>query len=237
MLSLQGALAHAGPADYVFVPSVTYGEREIDFKMGTVRRNAGDESGRESAASLGFGYGVREWWFTEFYAKYERNSGEKTKFDAFEWENKFQLTEPGRFPVDVGFILEIERPKDRAEGYEVVFGPLFQAEIGNVQLNFNPLLERNYRSEEDNPLRLNYQWQVKYRWRPQLDFGLQGFGELGKWNDWSPSHEQSHRAGPAVFGKFALGGRHAIVYNAAVLRDLNGDSRGTTFRAQVEYEF
>ena len=81
LLSLPVALAHAGPADYVFVPSVTYGEREIDFKMGTVRRG-GDEDGgggRESAASLGFGYGATQWWFTEFYAKYERNPAERRR--------------------------------------------------------------------------------------------------------------------------------------------------------------
>jgi hypothetical protein len=28
----------AGPADYVYTPSVTYGEREIDFKMGSAEK-------------------------------------------------------------------------------------------------------------------------------------------------------------------------------------------------------
>ena len=46
--------AHAGPADYVYVPSVISGEHEIDFKAGMVRRSG---EGRESAASLGYGYG------------------------------------------------------------------------------------------------------------------------------------------------------------------------------------
>src|SRR4051812_28752149 len=92
-LSIGNAVA--GPADYVFTPSVEYGEREIDFKSGTVKRS-GEE--RESAASIGFGYGATEYWFTEFYLKYKRENGGGTFFDAVEWENKFQLTQPGQYP-------------------------------------------------------------------------------------------------------------------------------------------
>ena len=234
VLWLQAFIVHAGPDEYVFMPSVTYGEREIDLKFGSSKKS--DEA-RASAGSLGFGYGITSWWMVEPYGKWKRTGGETTKFDAYEIENKFQLTEPGKFPVDLGFIVEIERPKDRDEGYEVTFGPLFQGEIGRVQLNGNVLFQRNYRAAEDNPMRLNYQWQAKYRWLPQFEFGAQGFGQLGQWNQWAPSSEQSHRIGPAMFGKLALGGRQAIKYNAAVLLDVNGDRRGNTFRTQVEYEF
>lgn len=234
LLPLLAPLAHAGPNEYVFTPSVTYGERELDFKFGTAKRPDED---RESAASLGFGYGLTQWWMTELYVKYNREGGERTKFDAWELENKFQLTEPGQYPVDVGFIVELERPNDRDEGYEVTFGPLFQTEFGAVQINANAIFVRNYRAAEDNPMRLNYQWQAKYRWRPLFEFGAQGFGELGQWNHWAPSSEQSHRMGPAFFGRYSLGGRQAIKYNAGLLFDVNGEKRGTTFRTQVEFEF
>lgn len=223
----------AGPADYVYTPAVTYGEREIDFKSGTVKRPG---EGRESAASLGFGYGVTDYWFTEIYGKYKRE-GETGGFDALEWENKFQLTQPGQYLIDVGFITEIERPRDRSEGYEVKFGPLLQTEFGKTQLNLNILFERNYRAVEANPLRLGYQYQAKYRWKPELELGVQGFGDVGQWNRFAPRSEQSHRVGPAIFGKFALGGRHAIRYNAAYLVDVSDTKRGNTLRAQVEYEF
>ena len=82
-----------------------------------------------TASSIGFGYGVTQRWFTELYRKYEGSTGEGTHFDAWEWENKFQLTETGQYPVDVGFIVELERPKNRNEGNEVRFGPLFQTEF------------------------------------------------------------------------------------------------------------
>jgi hypothetical protein len=100
--------AFAGPADYVFTPAVTYGEREIDFKYGAASKK--DEPSQQ-AASLGFGYGATESWFTEFYVKGTRE-GAQNRFDALEWENKFQLTEIGKYPVDVGFIMEFELPHE-----------------------------------------------------------------------------------------------------------------------------
>jgi hypothetical protein len=226
--------AIAEPADYVHTPDVTYGEREIDFKIGTIKR---PNQYRESASSIGFGYGLTQNWFSEVYVKYKRENGEGTFRDAFEWENKFQLTDPGKYPVDTGFLLEIERPKDHSEGYEVTFGPLFQTEFGKTQVNTNLLFKRNYQADFPNRLQLGYQWQVKYRWLQQFEFGAQGFGEVGDWDKWAARDQQSHRYGPAIFGKIDVGNRKAIKYNMAYLIDASSVTRSNTFRTQVEYEF
>lgn len=223
-----------GPADYVYGPAVSYGEREIDFTAGS--RKFTDEP-RESAASLGFGYGLTQFWFTELYVKYKRENSNGNAFDAFEWENKFQLTQPGQYPVDVGFILEIERPRLRTEGYEVKVGPLFQTEFGKTQLNANLLLQRSYRAAESNGLQLAYQWQAKYRWKQAFEFGAQGFGDVGRLTHFSHRDEQTHLLGPAVFGKLLLGGRNAVTYNAAFLVDAGDANHSKAFRTQIEYEF
>jgi hypothetical protein len=76
-----------------------------------------------------------------------------------------------------------------------------------LQLNFNPLLPNITRAVAENGTFFGYQWQVKYLWQQALEFGAQGFGEMGKWNHFAPTSEQSHRLGPAVFGKIGLGGR------------------------------
>jgi hypothetical protein len=231
---LSPIIANAGPADYIYTPAVTYGEKEIDFKMGSSDKK---DSPTEAAASIGFGYGVKQWWFTEFYSKYKRELNENTKFDAYEWENKFQLTEAGEYPVDIGFLLEIERPQDHDEGWEVKWGPLFQTEFGKVQLNANLLFQRNYQAANANDLLMFYQWQVKYRWLSQFEYGLQGFGNMGTYDNWAPQDQQSHQAGPAVFGKLPLGGGHAIKYNAAWLLGASKAAPDNTVRLQVEYEF
>ncbi len=226
--------AHASPSDYVFLPSIGYGEREIDFKFGTAKSNG---EARDSAASLGFGWGATPWWFTELYLKYEREGSASTHFDAFEWENKFLLTEPGRYWVDVDLITELEHPQRRAEGYEFRFGPLLQTAIGRLQLNANLLFERHYDADISEHTQMGYQMQIKYRWMREFEFGMQGFGELGDWDHWSHYSEQTHRFGPAVFGKLPLGGRNAIRYNAAFLFGATPATPDHTFRLQTEWEF
>ena len=230
MLCLQSA--HAGPADYVYTPTVEKGEKEIDFKSGTA-----DQDPRKTVATLGLGYGVNDWWFTEVYVKYAKTGGDSVKYDAFEWENKFQLTETGKYPVDVGFITEIEIPRDSDEGIELKVGPLFQTEMGKLQLNGNILFEKHFDAATSSPTVAGYQWQAKYRWQPALEYGLQGFGELGAWDDWDSANDQSHKVGPAIFGKFAVGQRQAIKYNTAWLFGVSDGAPDNTFRLQAELEF
>lgn len=224
----------AGPSEYIYTPIVEYGEREIDFKFGSRKMSNPDAS--KAAASIGLGYGVTERWFTEVYLKYNRVTG-TTDFDAIEWENKFQLTETGKYPVDLGFLVEVERPQNRSEGYEVKYGPLLQTEFGKTQLNANLLFKRNYLADFSNRTQANYQMQAKYRMKQGFQLGLQAFGELGNYDNWSTRRNQSHRAGPAIFGKLPLGNRTAIKYNTAYLMGTTETIRGKTLRMQVEYEF
>lgn len=234
--ALHCGIAAASPADYVYMPTVEYGEREIDFKYGNAKEGDGT---RSMTTSLGFGYGATEYWFTEIYAKREIEDG--GGLTIAEWENKFQLTETGKYPVEIGLITEIEAPlSDGHAPYEFKLGPLFQTEFGKLQLNGNLLFERKFGPEEEDEqhdTEMGYQWQVKYRWKKTFEFGAQGFGDMGKWNDWEPSDQQSHKLGPAVFGKISLGQRQAIKYNAAWLFGTTNASPDNNFRMQVEYEF
>jgi hypothetical protein len=230
----QNALA--GAADYIYTPTVEYGEKEIDFKAGSTSPLDGIST---QGASIGYGYGAKEYWFTEVYLKQERSGSEIS--NIAEWENKFQLTDTGQYPVDIGFITELEAPLSANVPWELKIGPLFQTEFGKIQLNGNLLFERAFGKTDENGLPyvtiFSYQLQAKYRWQPILEFGVQGFGEMGKWNHWDPQAEQIHRIGPAVFGKYALGNRQAIRYNAAWLFGASEAAPSHTFRLQVEYEF
>lgn len=231
---LVPVMLHAAPNDYVRSPIVEQGEKEIDFKWGAENRK-GMASG--TATSLGFGLGVNSWWFTELYGKWKRDPGSSNAFDALEWENRFQLTETGKYPVDVGFLLEIERPQDRSEGYELTYGPLLQAEWGAIQGNLNLLWQKHVRASVPFETELHYQVQLKYRASEKFEWGAQGFGSFGRWDNWAPSSEQQHMFGPAVFGKIKTGAKQAVKYNAAILFGTNDVSPRTTLRLQTEYEF
>ncbi len=232
LCAAQAALA--GPANYVKSPIVEYGEREIELKWGRAR--AGDGT-HEHQAIIGLGYGIRPWWFTEVNTGFEGGTGKSTAYEAIEWENVFQLTETGRHALDAALFVEIERPRDHAEGWELKYGPLLQTEFGRVQLNGNALFERHLRADEPSETELHYEWQAKYRLRPALELGFQGFGELGKWDDWAAHEQQEHLWGPAVFGKVHLGGRQALKYDAAYLVAASPAAPDRTLRFRLEYEF
>jgi hypothetical protein len=231
---LAARAALAGPAAYVHTPIVEYGEREFELKWGDAKQGDGTH---ERQAVIGVGSGVTPWWFTELNVGFEGETGTSTKYEAVEWENVFQLTETGKHAVDAGLLLEIERPRDHAEGWEVTFGPLLQSEVGRVQLNGNVLFERHFDAAEPGETELLYEWQVKYRWHPRLEFGLQGFGELGKWDHWAAGSDQSHILGPAIFGRFALGAHHALRYDAGYLFAASPAAPDRTLRVRLEYEF
>jgi hypothetical protein len=225
----------AGPADYVYTPNVEKGEKEVGFKFGT---NKAEDGTRSNTTSLGFGYGATDFWFTEVYLK--RESEGSDGLTIAEWENKFQITETGKYGVDVGLISEIELPLSNSKSpWEFKVGPLFQTEFGNVQLNGNVLFERKIGGDdvETHITELGYQVQAKYRYKKELEFGVQGFGEVGEWNHWNNAGEQNHRFGPAIFGKFSLGKMGAIKYDTAWLFGLSDAAPNNTFRLQMEYEF
>jgi len=226
----------ASPADYVYAPNVEYGEKEVDTKFGSSRQRDGTYA---QAASIGFGYGAKEHWFTEFYLKQESSGNQNN--NLAEWENKFQLTETGEYLVDAGLITELEAPLSGNAPWEFKFGPLLQTEFGKLQLNGNLLFERAFGKADESGIpyttNFSYQWQAKYRWRPAFEYGLQGLGETGKWNNWDAPADQVHRIGPAIFGKISVGHRQAVRYNAAWLMASSSAAPSHTFRMQIEYEF
>lgn len=226
----------AGPADYIYTPAIEYGEREIDIKYGASSPLAGNSA---QAVSVGLGLGVTENWFSEVYLKQEQSGS--LGVALAEWENKFKFTETGEYPVDVGMIAELEAPLSGHAPWELRLGPLFQTEYRKLQLNGNLLFSRAFGSADENGVpfctNFGYQWQIKYRWLAAFEFGMQGMGDMGKWDNWSGRAEQNHRIGPAIFGKFSLGKRQAIRYNAAWLMGASTAAPQNTVRTQLEYEF
>lgn len=227
---------YAGAADYVYTTAIEQGERELGIKLGAA---APVDGTGQQVAGIGLGYGVTDHWFTELYLKQEHNGGARATLA--EWENKWLFTETGQYLLDVGLLAELEVPLSGAAPWELRLGPLLQKEIGKIQLNGNLLFVRAFGMKDESgvPFSTNLacQWQVKYRWKPALEFGMQGLGEMGTWNQWSPVASQSHRMGPAVFGKIALGNRQAIKYNAAWLVGVSAAAPAHTLRSQLEYEF
>jgi hypothetical protein len=219
-LLLSATAAHAGPADKVYLPAVEAGEREFEFRGGY--QNGGEEDDLQQYVA-DFGYGVNARWFTEIAGEYEKLPGEGGEFEALEWENIFLLTEPGEHWLDVGLFAEYEYSLEGGPD-EIVIGPLLQKDFGRLQANFNPLVEREIGDGAEDEFEFLYALQLKWRINPMFEPGLQAFGE-----------EDSHRIGPAMFGRMHSHGRE-FKYDAAILFGTGSAAADLTVRFQFEYE-
>jgi hypothetical protein len=81
---------------------------------------------------------------------------------------------------------------------------------------------------------VSYAWQVKWRSNSRFEPGVQGFGSLGRTNDFG--HATEHKIGPAFFGQVVLGSRNKLKYDGAILFGLNTNRPDTTVRFTLEYE-
>jgi hypothetical protein len=231
-LFLQLPTAQADPADKVYLPTVVQGEWELELRGGWQNWHDHDDD-RERQFVLDVGYALTSWWKSELAVGVTRLPDTSTRLDEIEWENIFALTEPGQYWLDVGLFAELAR--DRAEGRNVVaIGPMFQKDFGALQTNVNLLFERQLGAHAEAGAEIDYAWQVKWRGNPRFEPGVQGFGTLGRSNDFA--HETEHKIGPAFFSQVVLGARHKIKFDAAVLFGLNRNTPNTTIRFNLEYE-
>ncbi len=231
-LFLQLPTAQADPADKVYLPTVVQGEWELELRGGWQKwRNHDDDRERQFVGDVG--YGFTPWWKSELAVGVTRLPDTSTRLDEIEWENIFALTEPGQYWVDLGLFAELAR--DRGEGRNALaIGPLLQKEFGRLQANINVLFERQLGAHAEPGAEINYAWQMKWRGNPRFEPGLQGFGTLGRTNDFA--HESEHKVGPAFFSTANLSGSDKLKFDAALLFGLNRNTPHTTLRFTLEYE-
>lgn len=224
------AAAIAGAADPIYAPMVVKGETEFEFRGGYRDFNGAPN---EHAFVFDIGYGVTDRWRTEAVLEYAAEGGGRGRLEALEWENVFVLTEPGKHWMDVGLLAEYEHSFASGPD-ELKIGPLLQKEIGPTIANLNLRFKREVGSGASSNTELDYRWQLKWRGSEALEWGLQGFGELGTVQHLGEG--DTHILGPALFGVKRLPGREKLRYNAAVLAGLNDAAPDVTVRFQVEYE-
>ena len=234
LLLLSAAPACADPGYYVVTAYDNEGQRSVDFRYWTVRLRG---SPVFAWPEVGFGYGVTSRWTTGVLASWIGSSQMATRLSTWNWQNEFLLTQ-GQYPFDLAVYLNYIANHDRAEGDAIEVGPVFQTELGRAtQLNLNLFFERHFHTAAPGPTTAKYQWQVKYRASRAWQFGVQGFGELGRWDTWSPSDQQSHRAGPAIFGTLPMGDGKSLQVQAAYLVGSIYGQHGSMFSLRAHYTF
>jgi high-affinity iron transporter len=234
---LAAPQAHAGFK--VYTPYVEYHEFEVEYRPSvTIDGNPAKDNAQTHL--IGVGYGVTEWWFTEVYGEWEREAGtgETTGFQALEWENRFQLTDPGEYWADLGVLVEYVRPdaSDAADKIELVL--LAAKPVGKFDVAWNLTVEREVGSHASDDTELAQALQVKYRLAPTFEPGIEFYSEFGAIGSFPATNNQEHFIGPVAEGKFLLDDKGTkIKYNVGYLFGLTDETPDGVVKATIELEF
>ncbi len=199
IISATPALA----ADKLYYPYVTPGELEVEY-FGS--RSFDSDSSKDNAQKQQFsvGYGVTDRWFTELYSKFEREPQDHTTFDAWEWENIFQLTERGEYWLDVGSSLAYEwtPQSNRADTIETRL--LLEKDMDKTSHILNVILEKDIGSGPKASLESTVLWSSRYNLSRYFEPGFEISSDFGELKDTGSFDEQKHSIGPTAYGKIPL---------------------------------
>lgn len=226
--------ANAAPYK-VYSPKVVKGETEIEYRGYYDNDDDATRDGKEKH-KFGVGYGVTDWWFSEIYGVWEKAPGGDRDYEALEWENKFRLTDPGKYWADFGLLTEIEKP-DHGDVYEVKLAPLIEKQVGNLIFTGNLFFEWETGSGSSSGTTFAYAGSVRYMLDPRFEPAIEVFGEPGRINHWGSFNEQEHWIGPAVYGSVGIVPGQKVKYSGAVLFGETSVSPDQRFVVRLEYEF
>jgi len=237
-LALAAGTRDAQAGFKVYAPYVEYGELEIEYRP-SVTVDGDPAKDNEQKHLLGVGYGFTEWWFSEFYAEWEREAGpgEETAFEAFEWENLFQLTNPGENWADFGLLVEYERTDDNKAPDKIELALLFAKELGQFNATYNLVFEKEVGGGAGNDVELAQAFQLKYRLDKAFEPGIEVYSEFGALGDMPDFDDQEHYVGPIVTGVVPLGESGLkLKYNAGYLFGVTDEAADGVVKAIVELE-
>jgi len=233
-ITLIGVSTQALATHKVYSPHVEKGEIEIEAR-GHVDFDDDNDKDKARKDIFEIGYGLTDWWRTSLFVEYEEEPQGDYEHAATAWENIFQVTESGKYWMDVGLYLEYEVPEGSDPDSLEIKG-LFEKEVKRFVNTANLIFERQVGGNASKDIELGYAWRTKYRLRTDFEPGLELYGDLGELDDWDINDDQNHQAGPVATGKFHLGEESAIVYELGYLFGLTSESPDGSVKWMLEFE-
>lgn len=238
VVALSAMTTAANAATRLYSPYVTPGELEIEY-FGS--RFVDNDNSKDNVQKQQFavGYGVNEWWKTELYSKFVKGAQDDMKFDEWEWENLFQLTERGEYWLDVGATVAYEwtPQSDRADNLEARL--LLAKDFDKTLHLLNVIAEKNVGSGPKESMEGKLLWSSRYNYSRYFEPGFEIESDFGEIKDAGSFDEQKHYIGPAAYGKIPLNlTTHAdgLKYRVGYLFGISDAANDGEIVAQVEYE-
>jgi hypothetical protein len=228
-LTLLGAVRFARADDFiVYSPYVIASQSEIEargYQYADSRPGFGG-----SAAEVSLAYGVTGWWKPELYVvEYQHTPESGGRLIGSEFENTFQLTSPGQYWADLGFLASFEHFTAAHTPNTLEFGPLFEKTSGRFAHILNLIWEKEVGGGAAGNFPFRYTYSGTYAVSQAFRPGLEAYGR--------PT-DRAYQAGPIVAGEWHLPGtRSHVEYRLGVVFGINSDAPQQTWLARFEYEF
>ena len=244
VILLSGGLATGSAAHAqlkVRYPIVDYREFEIEHFSDITfdKPNSGKTNNQRYTTE--YGYGPLPFWFFELGNELQAPNGENITYDATEIENYFQLTPTGKYWGDLTMFAEYEHTAHKADPKSFTFGPLAQAEFGEIAgfgalHTLNLLFTKTVGNNSTDATQLNIAWQSRLLIDPLLAPGFEYYSQINQILNPGKSGEQQHRIGPVLIGLRNFAPYGQIKYEIGYLFGLTTATPRGTVRWRFEYE-
>ncbi len=214
----------------IYSPGITQGERELESILYTTK-------GRQQGYAFSAGYSPASYWAAEVYEVLHRDPGGKILSDAVEVENRFALGAPGQYWLDAGAAAEFEIPQQAGDHGVAQFAPILEKQFGPALVSLNLPLGWQYGPGCAPGATLGYAARAEYLLFPAFSPAAEAFGAPGVVGRFAAASQQTHSAGPAVYGAARVAPGQTLRYSVASLFGLTPASPGWTLVGRLELEF
>lgn len=215
----------------VYSPNdISYGENELEYRGFATQ-------GHQTGYALSASYAPTSYWNTEAYEVYHANPGGVLSASYVDLENRFQLTSPGEYWVDLGVVAEAEIAQQAGNPNGFAINPIFEKQVGYTLLTLNVPLEWQCGPNFTPGTDVSYAAKVQYLRNHFFSPAIEAFGEPGVIGRLTPTPNQTAIMGPAIYGSWFLSAKRTLNYSLAFLYGLTPASPRWTILPQIEFEF
>lgn len=227
LLLVSGA-ARADNDYIVYSPYVVKGQSEIET-YGFYSIDGRSDLNTASGQNFSIAHAYTSWWKTELYVgEFNRDPGSTTRLSGYEFENTFQLTDPGQYWADIGFLASYAYNKQPGLANSLEFGPLFEKLSGHIDQRLNLIWVKPI-GGGSNEFRSSY--SVSYNFRSNRSTFAPGIEVYSRPND------NAYQIGPVFYGEYRTDQGSELEYSLGVVYGINQAAPAQTLLARMEYEF
>ncbi len=232
LLSGLGAkTAHADNDFIVYSPYVVQGQSEVEI-YGFSSRDARSNLDGASGYNISVAHAVSSWWKPEVYiGEFNRASGGTTHPSGYELENTFQLTTPGEYWADVGFLASYAHNKLPGITSNAEFGPLLEKMSGHIDQRLNLIWEKQIGGGASGAYTFRSAYSISYNIhadKATYSPGLEAYYRPG---------DSAYQIGPVFAGELRTNKGSELEYSLGVVFGINPGAPDKTLLARLEYEF